>query len=117
MSDKLFVRDIIEQLRKLDPQLPTNIASLSTGSFQDGTRVHLLDGEQDEEQSLKDQIKALDRTRSGMVDEIKRIERQREDARVLNAKEALEQSTKIAKLTERLRKIREQARQRELPLP
>lgn len=117
MSDKLFVRDIIEQIAKLNPTLPTNIVSIATGSFQDMTRVHLKDERMDEEEAFDHEVVARKRRLQELESDVKQVESKLNEKRTLYAKEALEHSNKMALLTERLRKIREQARQRELPLP
>jgi hypothetical protein len=117
MSDKLFVRDIIEQVSKLDPTLPTNIVRIATGSFPDMTRVHLLDEKIDDEESLNDSIVSLKRQQRGLEQDLKMLGQKIVNERLKWEEEALAHATKIAQLTERLRRIREQARQRELPLP
>lgn len=117
MSDKLFIRDILEQISRLNPQLPTNIIRIETGSFQDLTRVHLLDERQDDEESVNESLVVLKRQRQSLENEIKQLETKARDQRAAQAQEQLAHSTKMALLTERLRKIREQTRQRELPLP
>jgi len=117
MSDKLFVRDIIEQIAKLDPTLPTNIVRIETGSFQDMTRVHLKDDRMDDDEELGSEIIEKKRRVQELDRDVKALEYKLTEKREVYAKEALAHSTKMALLTERLRKIREQSRQRELPLP
>lgn len=117
MSDKLFVRDLIEQIGKLDPTLPTNIASIRTGSFQDMTRVHLLNEEQDEEQSLKDVITAMKRQIDGQKATLASLESQVLDQRIAFGKELEDHNMKMLLLRDKLRKIRRQHWTRPLPLP
>jgi hypothetical protein len=119
MSDKLFVRDIIEQITKLDPTLPTNVVSIRTGSFQDMTRVHLLDDRQEEEQSLDSEIIARKRRLQELDADLKQLESKIRDSRITWGQEQLAHKTTMLQLREKLHHIRRSwwTRTRPLPLP
>jgi hypothetical protein len=118
MSDKLFVRDVIDQLSKLHPTLPTNIVEIRSGGlYQDGARVHILDQEKFDEETMDEEITSLKRQRSALDNEVKALRSQRDEiqAGITAAQKVAEQ--KLEAMRHLARRIKQGMMQRILPLP
>lgn len=118
MSDKLFVSDIIEQLGKLHPTLPTNIVEIRSGGlYQDGARVHILDQERFDEDSVDEEIIALKRQRTALDNEVKALRSQRDELQSNMAATLKAHEQKLEAMRQLARRIKQGMLQRILPLP
>lgn len=120
MSERLQVRDVVEQLGKMDPGLftnITNIAEIVTGSFQDGTRVRLYDEQQVDDRNHQDIMTELARQRREESKEIFKLEQRKNEVSREMADERAAHEQKLEALRTLCRRIKESALQRILPLP
>lgn len=117
MSDKLFVRDIIERLQTLDPGLLTNLAEISTGSYPDGTRVRFADEQQVEDRFHENTMSELARQRRQAYKELDDLQKRRDDLVRELGTERVHHEKKLEALRLLARRIKQNALKRPLPLP
>lgn len=118
MSDKLFVRDIIDQLAKLHPTLPTNIVEIRSGGlYQDGARVHILDQERFDEETVDDELVLLKRQRTALDNEVKALRVQRDELQANMVASQKWHEQKLEAMRHLARRIKQGMLQRILPLP
>jgi hypothetical protein len=118
MSDKLFVRDIIERLSTLHPTLPTNIVDIKAdGLYRDGARVHILDQESFDEETMGEEITLLKRQRTTLDNEVKALRTQREELQSQMAASLKAHEQKLEAMRQLARRIKQGMLQRILPLP